>query len=89
MTSTRNHTYKSHHPSQRCLPGKTRLFNNHLFRENRISNGRLLAELDEENVQIVILDRYRDSILMRLLRNSPNWIVDFADAQSIILIRAH
>ncbi|MBN1874627.1 MAG: hypothetical protein JXA33_10390 [Anaerolineae bacterium] len=48
-----------------------------------------LAMLDVENVQTVILHRYEDRELLRLLRHSPYWTVDFADWQSVILMRVH
>ncbi|GEM_PF-3098271 len=46
-----------------------------------------LALLDAENVQTVILNRREDHALLRLLRRSSQWAVDFADRQSVILIR--
>ncbi|MBN1920241.1 MAG: hypothetical protein JW892_03270 [Anaerolineae bacterium] len=46
-----------------------------------------LALLDAENVQTVILSRHGDRDLLRLLRDSPRWAVDFADWQSVILVR--
>lgn len=46
-----------------------------------------LAMLDAENVQTVILDRREDRDLLRLLRRSSQWSVDFADRQSVILVR--
>lgn len=46
-----------------------------------------LALLDAENVQTVILSRHEDRDLLRLLRGSPRWAVDFTDRQSVILVR--
>lgn len=46
-----------------------------------------LALLDAENVQTVILNRHKDRDLLRLLRSSLQWTVDFADRQSVILMR--
>ena len=46
-----------------------------------------LSLLDAENVQTVILSRHEDRDLLRLLRSSPQWAVDFADRQSMILVR--
>jgi hypothetical protein len=46
-----------------------------------------LALLDAENVQTVILSRYEDRDLLRLLHRSPQWAVDFADQRSVILVR--
>ena len=46
-----------------------------------------LAVLDAENVQTVILDRHEDRDLLQLLRRSSQWGVDFADRQSVILVR--
>ena len=43
--------------------------------------------MDAENVQTVILDRREDHDLLRLLHRSPQWAVDFADWQSVILVR--
>jgi hypothetical protein len=46
-----------------------------------------LALLDAENVQTVILDRREDRDLLKVLRRSSEWAVDFADRQSMILVR--
>ena len=69
--------------------------NRHLWRRFRRlqlhDKGRLdpqwLALLDAENVQTVILSRYEDCGLLRLLHRSPQWAVDFADRRSVILVR--
>lgn len=46
-----------------------------------------LALLDAENVHTVILDRRKDCDLLWLLYHSPDWVVDFADWRSVILVR--
>lgn len=57
-----------------------------LSREGR-PNPHWLALLDAENIQTVILDRYEDHNLLRLLLHSSHWAVDFADWRSVILVR--
>jgi len=46
-----------------------------------------LRVLDEDNVQAVVLNRTEDRRLLRLLRRSGAWVVDFADCESAILVR--
>jgi hypothetical protein len=41
-----------------------------------------------EDVQTVILDRHEDIGLLWLLKTSRDWSIDFADQQSVILVRA-
>ena len=89
MTATISHQDKSfrrlshHRRAHKCL------LNGHFLTKDMNSNSRWLVELEEEKVQVVILDRYRDVKLLQLLQDSPNWTVDFADAQSMILVRTN
>lgn len=43
--------------------------------------------LDTEGVQTVILNRRKDRRLLRLLKLSRKWAIDFADRRSVILMR--
>jgi len=47
-----------------------------------------LTHLDAENVQAVVLDRREDAPLVWALRWSRDWVVDYADRCSVILVRA-
>ena len=63
------------------------------FRRSRLPHAerpdpQWLALLDTEDVHTVILDRRADRALLRLLRHSSQWAIDFADRQSVILVRA-
>jgi hypothetical protein len=57
------------------------------LRDKRCCAPQWLALLDAENVQTVILDRYKDRALLRSLHHAPQWIVDFSDRRSVILVR--
>jgi hypothetical protein len=46
-----------------------------------------LAIFNEEGVRSVILDRYEDRGLLRLLRHSRDWVIDFMDHESVIFVR--
>jgi len=48
----------------------------------------LSALLDAEDVQAVVLNRREDARMLRALRWSRDWVVDFADRRSVILVRA-
>ncbi|MBN2007055.1 MAG: hypothetical protein JXA21_27135 [Anaerolineae bacterium] len=72
--------------ARRCRAQRGRFFQR-LNRENW-PDPRWLEMLNAENIQTIILDRHEDRGLLRLLRHSPQWIVDFADRHSVILMRA-
>lgn len=52
------------------------------------SDAALLALLDAEYVQVVVLNRREDAWMLRSLRWSRDWVVDFSDRRSVILARA-
>jgi hypothetical protein len=54
------------------------------------ANGRLdhwLAILDNYGVRFLILDRYRDDELLRLVQSRHDWSVDFEDRDSVLFTR--
>ena len=48
----------------------------------------LSALLEAGDVQAVVLNRREDARMLRSLRWSRDWVVDFADRRSVILVRA-
>ena len=88
MTIITNQMGKSYRPIQQCHRAKQFTFCRQLFSQDKSYNTRILAEFEAENVQTVILDRQSDRQLLRLLLRSGDWIVDFADRRSVILVQA-
>ncbi len=46
-----------------------------------------LAVLDAYSVQFLVLDRGRDSDLLRAAQSHPGWTVDFQDGEVVLLAR--
>ena len=47
-----------------------------------------LSDFDNLDVQFLVLDAERDRRLLQLARAHPQWIVDFADGESVLFVRA-
>jgi hypothetical protein len=47
-----------------------------------------LSDFDSLDVQFLVLDTKLDSKLLELARAHPQWIVDFADGESVLFARA-
>jgi len=75
------------HPRRHWLQTRHGRFRHLRLRNKGGLDPQWLALLDAENVQTVILSRYEDCGLLRLLHRSPQWAVDFADRRSVILVR--
>jgi len=49
--------------------------------------GQLLAILDAQGVQFLVIDKQRDSALLELVWSQPDWAIDFEDGEAALFTR--